>query len=112
MLEVFTETRPNIQFREKRDIATIMQPFTEETSNDSNLIKESTFLKRLRGMSNCDDEDCEKTEAGKKSKVEKQLSYPSPTYFDIQCRLDKIYVMAKSSLPVLKFIRFGNSRFT
>ncbi|XP_076094880.1 uncharacterized protein LOC143065284 isoform X1 [Mytilus galloprovincialis] len=63
VLEVFTETRPNIQFREKRDIATIMQPFTEETSNDSKLIKESTFLKRLRGMSNCDDEDCEKTEA-------------------------------------------------
>ncbi|XP_052095686.1 uncharacterized protein LOC127731011 [Mytilus californianus] len=62
VLEVFTETRPNIPFREKRDIATFLQPFTEDTRNDRNLFKQSVFLKRLGRMPNCDSHDCEKTD--------------------------------------------------
>ena len=55
MLEVFTETRPRVEFREKRDTFIL-----ENQNQDPVSAKESVFSRTLRSLLQCGSTNCHK----------------------------------------------------
>jgi hypothetical protein len=55
MLEVFTETRPRVEFREKRDTFIL-----ENQNQDPVSAKESVFSRKLRSLLECGSTNCHK----------------------------------------------------
>ena len=55
MLEVFTETRPRVEFREKRDTFIL-----ENQNQDPVSAKESVFSRKLRSLLQCGSTNCHK----------------------------------------------------